>query len=97
MEELDIDGSIPFLDTQVTPGPNNTIITTVYRKPTHVDQFLHWDSNHYTGAKHSVYNTLAHRARVVSHNQHTLQMELQHIREALQACQLPSWTLNRLQ
>ena len=91
------DGSLPFLDTQVVPGPNNTPITTVYRKPTHTDQYLCWDSNHYIGAKHSVYNTLAHRAKIVSHNKGALQKELQHIRNALQACQLPNWTLNRLQ
>ena len=93
MEEPNIDGALPFLNTQVTPGPNNTLITTVYRKPTHTDQYLHWDSNHFIGAKHSVYNTLAHRAKVVSYNQHALQKELQHIWEALQACQFPSWTL----
>ena len=39
-------GSLPFLDTLVTIEPDNTFSTTVYRKPTHTDQFLHWDSNH---------------------------------------------------
>ena len=39
-------GSLPFLDTLVTIKPNNTFSTTVYRKPTHTDQYLHWDSNH---------------------------------------------------
>ena len=88
-EPNNIDGSLPFLDTQVTPGSNNTLITTVCRKPTHTDQYLHLDNNHFIGAKHSFYNTLAHRVKLVSHNQ----KELQHIREALQACQFPSWTL----
>ena len=60
------DCSIPFLDTKVTPGSNNIILTTVYRKPTHTDQYLHWDNNHFITAKNSVYNTLAHRAKVVS-------------------------------
>ena len=55
-------GSLPFLDTLVTIEPNNTFSTTVYRKPTHTDQYLHWDSNHHITAKQSVYNTLAHRA-----------------------------------
>ena len=98
MEEPSItDGSLPFLDTQVAPGPNNTLIATVYRKPAHTDKYLHWDSNHYIGAKHSVYNTSAHRAKVVSHNMEALQKELQHIGNALQACQFPNWTINRLQ
>ena len=49
------------------------------------------------GAKHIVYNMLAHRAKVVSHNHHSLQKELKHVREALQACHFPSWTHNKLQ
>ena len=91
------DGSHPFLDTQVSPGPSGILITTVYRKRTHTDQYLYWDSNHFKGAKHSVYSTLAHKAKVVSHNQHVLQKELEHIRVALKACHFPSWTLNRFQ
>ena len=61
--------SLPFLDTLVTIEPDNTFSTTVYRKPTHTDQYLHWDSNHHITAKQSVFNTLAHRAKTVSSSQ----------------------------
>ena len=70
VEEPDQDGSLPFLDTKVTPGPS-----TVYRKPTHTDQYLHWDNNYFITAKHSVYSTLAHRAKVVSSNPTSLNKE----------------------
>ena len=43
--------SLPFMDTLVTIKPDNTFSTTVYRKPTHTDQYLHWDSNHHITAK----------------------------------------------
>ena len=33
VEETNQHGPLPYLDTQVSPGPNNTLITTVYRKP----------------------------------------------------------------
>ena len=68
-----------------------------YRKATHTDQFLHWDSNHFIAAKHSVYNTLAHRAKTVSSNQEALHKELHHIRRALQACTFPPWAYYQLQ
>ena len=97
VEKPSPEGLIPFLDTKVTPGPNNTIITTVYRKPAHTDQYLHWDSNHFITAKNSVYNTLAHRAKVVSSTPEDLTKELDHLKKALMACQCPNWTLNRLQ
>ena len=88
-------GSLPFLDTLVTSEPNTTFSTTVYRKPTHTDQYLHRDSNHDITAKQSVYSTLAHRAKMVSSSQDRLDQELQHIKTALQACQFPNWALNQ--
>ena len=97
MEEQKQGLSLPFLDTQVSQGPNNTPITTFYRKPTHTDQYLHWDSNHFIRAKYSVFNTLAHRAKVVSHSQQLLYKEQDHTRKALQDCHFPTWTLNKLQ
>ena len=89
VEEPAADGSIPFLDTRVTPGPKNTIHTKVYRKPTCTDQYLHWDINHFITAKNSVYNTLAHRATVVSNTPEDLTKELYHLKKALMACQFP--------
>ena len=69
VEEPSQQGTLPSLDTLVTIQPNNTFTTSFYRKPTHRDQYLHWDRNHFITAKQSVYNTLAHRAKVVSSNQ----------------------------
>ena len=36
--------SIPFLDSLASPEPDNTLLTTVYRNPTHTDHNLPWDS-----------------------------------------------------
>ena len=96
VEEPTQQGTLPFLDTLVTTEPNNTFSTTVYRKPTHTDQYLHRYSNHHITSKQSVYNTLAHRAKIVSSNQEILDKELQHIRKALQACHFPNWACNEL-
>ena len=56
-------------------NPTISFSTSVYRKPTHTDQYLHWDSNHHITARQSVYNTLAHRDKIVSSNQETLNKE----------------------
>ena len=97
VEEPGDNGSAPFLDTRVTQGSNNTIHTKVYRKPTHTNQYLNWDSNHFITAKNSVYNPLAHRAKVVSSTPEDLTKELDHLKKALMACQFPNLSLNRLQ
>ena len=67
-EDAKPDGSLPFLDTIVMPQPDNSLLTSVYRKPTHTDLYLQWDSHHHLSAKYSVINTLKHRARTVCPN-----------------------------
>ena len=90
-EELNItDGSLPFLDTQVTPGPSSTSLLWSTGN-LHTVQYLHWDSYLYTRAKQCL------QSKLVSHNKDALQKELQDIRNGLQACQFQTCTLNRLQ
>ena len=50
-EDTNKEGTLPLLETLVSPGPNNMLVTTVYRKPTHMNQYLHWNSNHFILAK----------------------------------------------
>ena len=42
VEDNKEDGSIPFLDTIVKPEADGCLSITVYRKPTHTDQYLQW-------------------------------------------------------
>ena len=86
-EEPNQDGSLPFLDTLVSPGLDSTLTTSVYRKPKHTDYYLHWDSNHSIAAK--IFNTLAYRAGVICTNQSSVQQENNHMRKALSACMFP--------
>ena len=58
-------GQSPSFDCLVTPQADGSIVTAVYRKPTHTDMYLHWDSYHHLAAKYSVINTLRHRAKTV--------------------------------
>ena len=50
VEEPTKQGTLPFLETLVTIESNNIFSTTVYRKPSHTDQYLHLESNHHITA-----------------------------------------------
>ena len=75
-EEPNEDGSIAFLDMLITPDQNGRFNTSVYRKLTHTDQYLHWDSHHAISSKYSVVDTLFHRARTVCSTPGGLQKEI---------------------
>ena len=45
-ENTRADGSLPFLDTLVTVQEDGILSTSIYRKPTHTNQYLQWDSHH---------------------------------------------------
>ena len=40
------DGKLAFLDTAVSREPDGCLSTSVYRKPTHTDKYLAYDSHH---------------------------------------------------
>ena len=94
-EDSKPDGSIPFLDSLVMPQPDGLIKTTVFRKPTHTDMYLHWDSYHHLSAKYSVINTLRHRAKTVCSTKQLLTEVEDHLYNALRRCKYPVWAWNR--
>ena len=83
IESPDNEGIIPFLDTKSTPNSNHTIHTIVYRKPTHTDRYLDWNSNHPISAKRSVIQTLTHRAKVVCFTPELLPWEMHYLDKVL--------------
>ena len=91
VEDNKEDGSIPFLDTIVKPVANGNLSITVFRKPTHTDQYLQWDSHHNLSTKFSVINSLSHRAKTVCINPELLKQENEHLRKALTKCKYPKW------
>ena len=95
-EEPRPDGSLPFLDILITPDKDGRLDITVYRKPTHTYQYLHWDSHHTISSKYSVVGTLYHRAKTICSNRQLLQQEEEHLLEALENCKYPIWALNRV-
>ena len=64
-EECRIDGSMSFLDILITPKEDGSLSITMYRKPTHTDLYLQWDSNHAVSSEYSVAGSLHHRAKTI--------------------------------
>ena len=95
-ENTRADRSMLFLDTLVTPHSEGSMLTTVYRKLAHTNQYLQWDSHHPISAKYSVISILFHRAKEVCSAKQHLEEEHEHLQKALISCKYPSWALNRI-
>ena len=96
MEEAGPNGSISFLDLLITPETDGTLTTKVYRKPTHTDQYLQWDSNHNLASKYSVINTFTHRAKTLCSTPDSTKQELEHLEKALMGCKCPRWAIQKV-
>ena len=97
MEDNKEYGAIPFLDNIVKPEPDGGLSNTVCRKPTHMDQYLQWDSHHHLSAKYSVINTLTHRAKTVCNKPEFFIKEMDHLRWAFIHCKYPKWAIYRVE
>ena len=91
------DCAIPFLDTTIKPENAGKLSITVYRKPTHTDHYLQWDSEHHLSAKYTVISTLTYRAKTVCSNPELLQKEMEHLRKVLTNCKCPTWALDKME
>ena len=94
-EEIREDGSMPFLDILVTPEEDGSLKTSVFRKTTHTDLYLQWDSHHTIPSKYSVAGTLYHRASTVCSTPQLLQEEEEDLFRALTRCKYPTWAIKR--
>ena len=77
-KEIKENGNIPFLDCLVT-HKNNTLRTTVYRKPTHTDRLLDQTSYNPTSHKVTMVRTLMRRAQIVCNSLNSLTDEANHL------------------
>ena len=60
--ETENDSKIAFLDTSVSSEPDGRLTTSVYRKPTHTDKYVAYDSHHAQSVKRRILKCLYDRA-----------------------------------
>ena len=65
---------LAFPDTLLKRN-NGKIFVSVYNKPTHTDQYLHYSSHHQTSCKESVVSSLFNRAYSIIRNKDDLHKE----------------------
>ena len=87
--ETECNGKISFLDTLVSRR-NGVIVVDVYRKPTHTDRYLDFNSHHDRQHKVSTASTLLHRALNLPNSSVGKKRELNYVYAALESNGYPS-------
>jgi hypothetical protein len=93
--EIQTDGHIPFLDTDVYRRPNNTLGHEVYMKLTHINLYLSATSPHHPVKKQTVLSTLVHSIKAFCDSNGTLQ-ELKFLYQTNGTMETVNGTLSQL-
>ena len=89
-------GQIPFLDTLITRRKDGSIKLLVYRKATHTDQYLSFQSHHPLQHKLAVIRTLLERNDSIATEGEDSKQKKEHTRTALHTCGYPDWAKKRV-
>ena len=92
--EMEEERTLPFLDTLISVVEGDSISSKVYRKKTHTEQYLNFNSNHHGRQKVGIVSTLMKRLELVSKDQDK-EEEKQHVQKAFRSCGYPEWTLQK--
>ena len=94
-QEREKEKQLPYLDSLTKVESDKSISTRVYRKPTHTDQYLPFDSHHPLIHKLSVIRTLNYRAETIVSDPVEITKEKEHIKSALRHCGYPDWAFHK--
>ncbi|XP_072039422.1 uncharacterized protein [Amphiura filiformis] len=89
------DNKLAFLDCLVHVEEDLSLSVSVYRKQTHTDQYLQFDSNHPLIQKLGVVKTLIHRAETIVTKESEKKAEQDHLRKALHHCGFKNWAIDK--
>ncbi len=89
-------GQIPFLDTLIVRKVDGSLKLLVYRKKTHTDQYLNFQSQHPLHQKLGVIRTLMDRMDSVITEEKDKKDEEVKIRQAMKECGYPKWSIDKV-
>ena len=93
--ETEVKGTLPFLDTRVTRHADGSLTTSVFRKSTHTDRYLNFDSHHPLAHKVAVARTLLTRADRICMSVPDRDAEKRHVTQALKSNGYPTGMVKR--
>ena len=94
--EIEQNGKIAFLDVLLI-RKQKEIQTTVYRKPTHSDIYLHWDSFAPQSWKRGTLKTLLLRAYWICSDEYLLEKEIKHLKNVfIKVNGYPTWVVKQI-
>ena len=94
--EIEKDNTIPFLYTTVTRDSDGPLTTSVYRKFTHTDQYLAYDSHHPQSVKRGIVKWLYDRAKHLTTKPSVISEEKKHLSPVLVSNGYPSSFVRKL-
>ena len=93
--EIETDNTIAFLDTLLERKEDGSVKVKAYRKKTHTNQYLAFDSHHPLHQKLGVPRTLLNRCDEIVTEEEDRKEERNTIKNALNICCYPDWTIKR--
>ncbi|XP_071963828.1 uncharacterized protein [Antedon mediterranea] len=94
--EKEYENKISFLDSLIIRKPDGSVKLLVYRKPTHTDQYLHFDSHHSVHQKLGIIRTLFDHMNSIVTMDADRNTEEVNITSALSRCGYPKWSFNQV-
>ena len=89
--EEEKDGKLPMLDVLIKRNTNGSLSFSVYRKPTHTDHYLQFQSHQPLQHKLGVIRTLRHRCSTHVSEPREQQSETEHVKKVLAIAGYPKW------